>query len=90
MIINELALELAPHNIRVNGIAPGAVGEDEEGEPLPHNDTPLHGTKVGPQYVGRAAAYLASDYFSRHTTGTVLKIDGGLSLHHYMLQYRKR
>jgi NAD(P)-dependent dehydrogenase (short-subunit alcohol dehydrogenase family) len=90
MIIKELALELAPHSIRVNGIAPGAVGEDEHGMPLPHSDTPLHRTKVSPLYVGRAAVYLASEYFSRHTTGTVFKIDGGLSLHHYMRQYRER
>lgn len=83
MIIKELSLEVAPHGIRVNGIAPGYVAEDGQGNPLPHEYTPLHRTSVTPQYVGRAAVYLASDYFSRYTTGTTLKIDAGLSLVNY-------
>lgn len=78
-VIRELALELAPHGIRVNGIAPGYVNEDEEGRPVPHPDTPLGGVSVAPRYIGRAAVYLCADHFSRHTTGTVIKVDGGLS-----------
>jgi len=35
--------------------------------------------------IGRAAAYLASEHFSKHTTGTVLKIDAGLSLVNHLV-----
>ena len=83
MIIKELALELAPYRIRVNGIAPGWVKVDEQGSPYPNKDTPLHNSSIDPCYIGRAAVYLASDYFSHFTTGTVLKIDAGLSLHNH-------
>ena len=83
MVIKELALELAPRRIRVNGIAPGFVREDEQGNVVPHADTPLRQSSVAPRYIGRAAVYLAADYFSRFTTGTVLKIDAGLSLVNY-------
>ncbi|MEP0753542.1 SDR family oxidoreductase [Trichocoleus sp. Lan] len=83
MIIKELALELATSGIRVNGIAPGWVAEDDQGNSLPHNYTPLHNSSINPGYIGRAAVYLASDYFSQFTTGTVLKIDAGLSLYNH-------
>lgn len=82
MLIKELALMLAPHNIKVNGIAPGWIIEDENGSPLVHTFAPL-GSTINPCYIGRAAVYLASDFFSRYTTGTILKIDAGLSLHDY-------
>ena len=86
MLIKELAVTLAPHSIRVNGIAPGYVGKDEHGKPLNKAHTPLYGTSIDPCYIGRAAVYLSSDYFSKFTTGTVLKIDGGLSLHNHMVE----
>jgi len=80
MLIRELALELAPHKIRVNGIAPGWVAEDEEGNPRPFGYHPLTNTSITPAYIGRTAVYLASDYFSLFTTGTVVQIDAGLTL----------
>jgi NAD(P)-dependent dehydrogenase (short-subunit alcohol dehydrogenase family) len=86
MLIKELALSLAPHKIRVNGIAPGYVEEDEHGRPLSHRLVPLHRSSISPCYIGRAAVYLASDYFSKFTTGTVLKIDAGLSLYNHMVE----
>ncbi|MDH3280993.1 MAG: SDR family oxidoreductase [Gammaproteobacteria bacterium] len=81
MIIKELAAELAPFGIRVNGIAPGFVLEQETGDPKYYERALLHRSSINPRYIGRAAVYLASGYFSRFTTGTVLKIDGGLSLY---------
>ena len=84
MVIKELAMELAPFHIRVNGIRPGAVWEDKDGSPRQHKPTPLHETTINPCYIGRAAVFLASDYFSKFTTGTVLTVDGGISLHSYM------
>lgn len=87
MIIKQLAIELAPHRIRVNGIAPGDVREDERGQVVPYRYTPLEGTSISPQYVARAVVYLASEYFSRHTTGSVITIDGGLSLYNYQCAF---
>jgi NAD(P)-dependent dehydrogenase (short-subunit alcohol dehydrogenase family) len=89
MIIKELAIELAPHNIRVNGIAPGNIKEDEKGNTIPHRYTPLYGSSINPCYIGRAAVYLSSDYYSRYTTGTVIKIDGGLSLYNHLVDKSK-
>jgi len=83
MLIKELAVELAPAMIRVNGIAPGWVLEDEHGQPSHHEYTLLRDCSIAPRYLGRAAVYLAADYFSAFTTGTVLKLDGGLSLYNH-------
>lgn len=87
MIIKELSLDLASHGIRVNGIAPGAVSEDEQGIPFNLKYAPLHRTTINPCYIGRAAVYLASDYFSKFTTGLVITIDAGLSLFHYQVAH---
>ena len=57
MLIKELSVELAPHNIRVNGIAPGYIDEDKKGKPIPHRYTPLHRSSINPSYIGRAAVY---------------------------------
>ena len=84
MVIKELAIDLAPHHIRVNGIAPGSVIEDENGNPMTDKDTPLYQTTINPCYVGRTAVYLAAEYFSRFTTGTVVTIDGGRSIRSYL------
>jgi NAD(P)-dependent dehydrogenase (short-subunit alcohol dehydrogenase family) len=81
MIIEELAIELAKYKIRVNGIAPGWTGRDKDGELFYEKYSLLQQRSVDPCYIGRAAVYLASDYFSKFTTGTVLKIDGGTSLY---------
>jgi NAD(P)-dependent dehydrogenase (short-subunit alcohol dehydrogenase family) len=81
-IIEELAIELSPYSIRVNGIAPGWTALDASDLPQAHRRGQLHQTSIPPQYIGRAAVYLAADYFSQYTTGTVLKVDSGLSLMH--------
>ncbi len=83
MIIQELAVDLAPYGIRVNGIAPAWVAEDEQGHPLSQEYHLLHHCSINPRYIGRAAVYLASDYFSKFTTGTIIKIDAGASLYNY-------
>lgn len=83
MIIQEFAVDLAPYGIRVNGIAPAWVAEDEQGQPLGHDYHLLHHSSINPRYIGRAAVYLASDYFSNFTTGTIIKIDAGVSLYNY-------
>jgi len=85
MVIKELALELAPHNIRVNGIAPGYVEEDSHGNTIRHQYTPLYNRSIHPRFIGRAAVYLASEYFSRYTTGSVITVDAGLSLYNHLV-----
>jgi hypothetical protein len=80
MTIQELALKLAPHGIRVNGIAPGWIKEQENGDLYHHKSSPLRQSTINPEYIGRAAVYLSADYFSYFTTGTILKIDNGFSL----------
>ncbi|MBK7181065.1 MAG: SDR family oxidoreductase [Chloroflexi bacterium] len=76
MLIQEMAAELAPHGIRVNGIAPGWVTEERQISRF----SLLHGSTIDPVYIGRAAVFLASEHHSRYTTGTVLTVDAGLSL----------
>lgn len=85
-IVEELAVDLSGYKIRVNGIAPGWVAEDFNGNSLDHPYTLLHQSSINPKYIGRAAVYLSSDYFSHFTTGTILKVDGGLSLYNYRIQ----
>ncbi|MBN1517749.1 SDR family oxidoreductase [Candidatus Sumerlaeota bacterium] len=80
------ALELAPHQIRVNGIAPAAVDT-----PIHHPDPekrreslermgPMHPLgRVGrPEEIAWAAAYFMSDE-SAWTTGAILDVDGGIN-----------
>ena len=80
MLARELAVELAPAGIRVNTIAPGWVAPETEEGPQYSGHTPLHRTTISPVYIGRAAVFLASDYFSACTTGALLTVDGGMSL----------
>ncbi|MEM8857429.1 MAG: SDR family oxidoreductase [Chloroflexota bacterium] len=76
-IVKEFAIDLAPTGIRVNGIAPGHTDLDESGLNIPSPETPLYQTTIDPDYIGRAAVYLSTEYFSRHTTGSILIVDGG-------------
>jgi len=85
MYIKELALDLAPYDIRVNGIAPGWVATGADARVLRHRYTPLYHQSIHPTHIGRAVVMLASDHYSRCTTGTVLTVDGGLSLYNHVV-----
>lgn len=79
-----LALELAPHNIRVNAIAPGLTdtaqprygNTDSELVEMARTTIPLGGKLLTPDQIARTAVYLAGDDSSA-TTGQVLHVNGG-------------
>jgi len=78
-----LALELAPHGIRVNAVAPGWVDTQMTEAVLQDPDTrgqieasiPL-GRVASARDVARPVLFLASDW-AKHITGEVLGINGG-------------
>ncbi|MDB5350312.1 MAG: dehydrogenase, short-chain alcohol dehydrogenase like protein [Planctomycetota bacterium] len=88
-----VAVELAPHKVRVNVICPGAIKTpihektdrrdlEEVQIPVefPEGQIPLtHGAQGDPMQVARLVVFLASDA-ADHITGTEIWIDGGESL----------
>jgi NAD(P)-dependent dehydrogenase (short-subunit alcohol dehydrogenase family) len=84
MLTHVLAIELGPHRIRVNAIAPGLILDDVLREGDSHNSkyvemmlamTPLRRTGA-PEDIAPAVVFLASDA-SGWTTGAILEITGG-------------
>jgi len=79
-----LALELAPHDIRVNAIAPGLTdtaqprygNTDSELVDLARATIPLGGALLRPDQIARTAVFLASNEASA-VTGQVLHVNGG-------------
>jgi 3-oxoacyl-[acyl-carrier protein] reductase len=81
-LTKSLAKELAPFNIRVNAIAPGAIETD-----ILKQDTPeqrkrrIAGIPMGrvgrPEEIAEVVAFLASDK-SSYVTGETLNVNGGL------------
>jgi NAD(P)-dependent dehydrogenase (short-subunit alcohol dehydrogenase family) len=79
-----MALELAPHNIRVNAIAPGTTdtaqprygNSDAELIEMARLNVPLGGRMLTPDQIARTAVFLASDDSSA-ITGQVLHVNGG-------------
>ena len=84
------ALELAPHNIQVNAIAPGGIATPGTGagqSTTPEMETILKKflekipmKRMGePDDIGKAALFLASD-LSSYMTGSQIVVDGGVLL----------
>lgn len=86
MMVRSLCVTLAPHGIRVNGMAPGLVRTpltasalDESGvQRWMERHTP-NGQVPGPEVCGPAAAFLVSDE-AWHIQGQMLLVDGGMSV----------
>jgi glucose 1-dehydrogenase len=84
MLMRTIAVELAPHQITVNNIAPGAIytpiDKDVESNPK-LNDQIVAEIPIGrwgkPEEVAQLAVYLASDD-AAYVTGSTYVIDGGM------------
>jgi glucose 1-dehydrogenase len=84
MLTRNLALELAPHGITINNVAPGAI-ETPINTSLLHDPVKLQsllrniplGRLGTPQDVSALVAFLASDE-SAYITGSTFFVDGGL------------
>jgi glucose 1-dehydrogenase len=85
MLMRNLAMELAPHRITVNNIAPGAIAtpinravlEDPEAYRNAVSEIPL-GRFGTPEDVAAVAVFLASDE-AGYVTGSTYYVDGGLT-----------
>lgn len=88
MFTKQLAVELAPHGVTVNAVAPGTIST-EMNLPLYRSREPadvalqqatLKKVPMGrigePSDIGRAVAFIASE-MTPYLTGTVLYVDGG-------------
>lgn len=84
-----MAIELAPHGIRVNAIGPGSVKTDMlagvAGDALAmvHSRTPM-GRVAQPDEVAGVAAFLAGDDAS-YITGECIYVDGGRGALNYVM-----
>lgn len=87
MLTRTIAVELAPHGITVNNIAPGAIEtpmdakleQDPDQMSALLSEIPL-GRMGKPEEVAGLALYLASDA-SAYTTGSTFFVDGGMIRH---------
>lgn len=92
-MVQQLALELGRHRIRINAVCPGAIetsindntkvrGADRTAVPVefPAGDIPITDGRSGQaEDVASLILFLASD-LSRHVTGTPVYVDGGQGL----------
>lgn len=85
MMVKSLCVALAPHQIRVNGLAPGLFETPLTAAALQNHKLldwmKLHtpnGNVPGPEVCGEAAVYLLSDE-AWHVNGQMLLVDGGMS-----------
>jgi NAD(P)-dependent dehydrogenase (short-subunit alcohol dehydrogenase family) len=90
-LTRSMAVEAAPHGIRVNCVSPGWIRTDATypaGEPAPEvrerraaweRETSLLGRMGRPEEIAQAVVFLASEQAS-FITGAVLVVDGGLTI----------
>jgi glucose 1-dehydrogenase len=84
MLMRDIAVELAPHRIRVNNVAPGAIATPineptlKDPEKLAELQSMIPLARVGkPEEVAEVALFLASEA-SSYVTGSTYYVDGGM------------
>ena len=87
LLMESMAQELAPHRVRVNGIAPGAIRTPintaawSTDEAYTELMTLVPYKRIGePDDIAQAAAWLVADH-ADYVTGTTLFVDGGMTLY---------
>jgi len=86
MLMKDLARALAPHGVRVNALAPGAIpggGFDAAQNPGLLACIPM-GRMGTPQDVAGMALAVLSERFAAYVTGTTVVVDGGIALHNWI------
>jgi NAD(P)-dependent dehydrogenase (short-subunit alcohol dehydrogenase family) len=84
MLMKEFARVLGPSGIRVNAIAPGAIGGGGfQANPALAAKIPLGRIGVA-EDVARMAIGILAERFARYVTGTTVVVDGGLALHNWI------
>jgi glucose 1-dehydrogenase len=85
MLMRNLAMELAPHKINVNNIAPGAIATPinqkvlDDPEAMKNALTEIPWGRFGkPEEVASVTVFLASDE-AEYVTGSTYYVDGGLT-----------
>jgi NAD(P)-dependent dehydrogenase (short-subunit alcohol dehydrogenase family) len=85
VVVENLAVEMAPHGIRVNMVTPGHFRTRLTASTPPAMEETLRSMiparRFGdPSEIGNAAVFLLSDLLSPYTYGADLVVDGGLTL----------
>jgi 3-oxoacyl-[acyl-carrier protein] reductase len=80
MLAKSLVVELSPHGITINSVAPGATMTERTAEDPEYNQTWSRITPMGRpatvQDIAHAALFLVSP-LAGHVTGQALVVDGG-------------
>ena len=82
-LTRSIAVELAPHRINVNAVAPGWIDTPGERETFSEENIKAEGAKIPwgrlglPEEIGKAATFLCSDA-ADYITAAVLPVDGGI------------
>jgi len=80
MLVKVMALELGPHGITVNAVAPGLVPGPQQESTQAYRDAYRQMVPLGrlgqPEDIAQAIGFLASDG-AAWITGEVLHVDGG-------------
>jgi len=78
--MRQLARDYARNAIRINAVAPGAVGTGRRGHATTDRTAPLGHITIHPVDVGKAVWFLLNDELSAAITGSTLRVDRGVSL----------
>jgi len=79
-----MARELAPHGIRVNAVAPGAIPGGGFAAPQALADKIALQRFGTPAEVAAMAVAVLSERFGAYVTGATIAVDGGIALHNWI------